>query len=289
MSAGHIRSRGKGSWELKFDAGRDPATGKRKIQYVSFRGTKREAQVKLASLIAAVGNGGYVEPSKLSVAEHVRASALTIGDRPEAISARTAQRYHQLSDGQIAPHIGARLLQKLTTLDIERWQRLTDAGRHRGQGGVAPRTVVHAHRVLSHALDDAVRHGVVPRNIAKLQPPPRVTPAKWKSSTGRDLQLLTDLRGHAMYAPAIVALFTGMRLGEILAMRWRRVDLDRKVIFVREALEETKAHGIRMKAPKSRAGRRDIGLPEIVVDALARATAATARAPHGARPREDAR
>jgi hypothetical protein len=61
MSAGHIRPRGRRSWELKFDAGRDPATGERKIQYHSFKGTKSEAKIKLAELIAAVGKGTYVE------------------------------------------------------------------------------------------------------------------------------------------------------------------------------------------------------------------------------------
>ena len=66
----------------------------------------------------------------------------------------------------------------------------------------------------------------------------------------------------------MVALFTGMRLAEVLALRWSRVDLDGKTISVREALEPTKAHGIRFKTPKSKAGRRDITLPNILVDAL---------------------
>jgi len=66
---GHIRQRGRNSFELKFDAGRDPATGKRRIQYASFKGTKREAQIKLAALITSVGAGSYVEPSKSTVAE----------------------------------------------------------------------------------------------------------------------------------------------------------------------------------------------------------------------------
>jgi hypothetical protein len=59
-------------------------------------------------------------------------------------------------------------------------------------------------------------------------------------------------------------LFTGMRVGEILVLRWLNVDLDAKVIRVREALEETKAHGIRVKVPKTKAGLRDIGLPDIL-------------------------
>ena len=57
-------------------------------------------------------------------------------------------------------------------------------------------------------------------------------------------------------------------LGEVLALRWRRVEIDKAVIQVREALEPTEAHGIRFKQPKSKAGRRDITLPDILVDAL---------------------
>jgi integrase len=76
------------------------------------------------------------------------------------------------------------------------------------------------------------------------------------------------IAGERLYAPAMVALFTGMRLGEVLALRWSRVDLDGKTIAVREALEATKAHGIRFKTPKSRAGRRHITLPDLLVDAL---------------------
>jgi integrase len=62
----------------------------------------------------------------------------------------------------------------------------------------------------------------------------------------------------------MVALFSGARLSEVLALRWSRVGLDRKVIEVREALEQTKAHGIRFKPPKSKAGRRYITLPDVV-------------------------
>jgi integrase len=257
---GHIRQRGKRSFELKFDAGRDPATGARKIQYISFKGTKREAQIKLAELIASVGKGAYVEPHKVTVAEFVRARV----DRWEAagaISARTAQRYRQLLEHQIAPHLGAKPLQKLTRLDVEEWHTTL---RH---GGLASRTIGHAHRMLSKALGDAERDGAVVKNVCKLQKAPRVTESEMVIV--QDVAGLVDkLRGERLHAPAMVALFTGMRLGEVLALRWNRVDLEGKVIMVREALEPTKAHGIRFKPPKSKAGRRDITLPDTLVDAL---------------------
>ncbi|HZO56004.1 MAG TPA: hypothetical protein VFB63_25060 [Bryobacteraceae bacterium] len=257
---GHIRQRGKQSWELKFDAGRDPATGKRKIQYHAFRGNKRAAQVKLAELIASVGQGSYVEPSKATVADFVRARV----DQWEAagnISARTAQRYRQLVENQIAPHIGAKPLQKLTRLDIEEWHATLKSG------GLAARTIGHAHRVLSKALGDAESDGAVVKNVGRLQRAPKV--AESEMVIVRDVPaVVTKIEGERLYVPAVVALSTGMRLGEILALREHRVDLDRGVIEVREALEETKANGIVFKPPKSKAGRRDITLPTIAIEAL---------------------
>ena len=82
--------------------------------------------------------------------------------------------------------------------------------------------------------------------------------------------LIADLKanGCVLYVPAMVSLFTGMRLGEVLALRWSRIDLDKKIIQVRETLEHTKAHGIRFKPPKSKAGRREVTLPDILVDVL---------------------
>ena len=80
--------------------------------------------------------------------------------------------------------------------------------------------------------------------------------------------LIEKLAGSRLRVPAMVALFTGMRLGEVLALRWSRVNLDGKVIEVREALEQTKAHGIHFKVPKSKAGRRDITLPDILAHTL---------------------
>jgi integrase len=81
--------------------------------------------------------------------------------------------------------------------------------------------------------------------------------------------LLAKLRqSERLRLPAMISLFTGMRLGEVLALRWGRIDLDKAIIQVREALEYTKAHGIRLKQPKSNAGRRDISLPDVLLDAL---------------------
>ncbi|SHN86736.1 tyrosine-type recombinase/integrase [Bradyrhizobium erythrophlei] len=264
---GHIQRRGKNSWRLKFDAGRDEKTGKRKTQFHTFRGSKREAQIKLAELVTAVDQSKYVEPNKVTVAEFVRARV----DQWEAsgnISARTAERYRELVENQIVPHIGAKLLQKLRTLDIEGWHTtLRAAGRADKKGGLAPRTIGHAHRVLGKALRDAVKNELVTKNVVADESAPKVDDDEMVIV--KDIPAFIELlRNHRLFVPAMVSLFTGLRIGELLALREGRVDLDGKVIQVREALEETKAHGIRFKAPKTKAGRRDVTLPDILVDTL---------------------
>jgi site-specific recombinase XerD len=257
--SGHIRRRGERSWELKFDLGRDPVTGKREIRYHSVKGTKRDAQAELTRLLADAQQGSYVEPTKVSVADFVRARVdqwQAAGD----ITARTAQRYRQLVENQIVPHIGTKLLQKLTRLDVEGWHTALKIG------GLAARTIGHAHRVLGKALRDAERDGLITKNVCRIQGAPKVADSE-KVIVRHVPAFVGLIRGERLYVPAVLALFTGMRLGEILALRERSLDLDTGVITVREALEETKA-GIAFKTPKSRAGRRDITLPDIAIEAL---------------------
>jgi integrase len=159
------------------------------------------------------------------------------------------------------PHLGDKTLQKLTRLDVEGWHATLRTGR------LAPRTIGHAHRVLGKALRDAEIDGLIAKNVCQLQRAPKVTESEM--AIVRDVpEFMGKLRGNRLYVLAMVALFTGMRLGETLALRWSRVDLDGKVISVREALEATKAKGIVFKAPKSKAGRRDITLPDLLVEAL---------------------
>jgi integrase len=256
---GHLLERSPGHWAIVISV-RDPATGKRKRQWHSFRGTKQEAKAERIRLLAAMNAGTAVEPSKVTVANFVRARV----DQWEAagdITAKTAQRYRQLIENQMAPHLGAKPLQKLSRLDVEAWHTVLR------NGGLAARTIRQAHRVLGKALSEAERDTLVAKNVCRQQRAPKV--AHSEMTIVQDVPGFVDrLRGSRLYILATVALFTGMRLGEILALRWSRIDLDRGVVEVREALEETKAFGVRFKAPKSKAGRRDVTLPDILVDVL---------------------
>ena len=258
--SGHVRQRGKrGQWYAVIESGE---AGKRKRVWHRLPGVsgKREAEKACAALITKQAEGSYVEPSKVGVADFVRARV----DQWEAagnITARTAQRYRQLTENQIASHLGTKALQKLSRLDIEGWHTALR------NGGLAARTIGHAHRVLGKALRDAEKDNLIVRNATKLQRAPKV--ADEEMVIVRDVPaMVARLTGFRLRVPCMIALFTGMRLGEILALRWSRVDLDTKIIQVREALEQTKACGIRLKPAKTKAGRRDITLPDVLVDVL---------------------
>ncbi|MGB8072997.1 MAG: hypothetical protein WCF55_09135 [Pseudolabrys sp.] len=131
---GNITKRGEKSWRLKFDSGVHE-TGKHEIQYHTVRGTKKEAQAKLVELIASVNKGSFVESNKETVGAFVSARI----DQWEAagdITVRTAARYRELYENQIAPHLGAKVLQKLKPLDIEKWHTiLRTKGRADGRAG----------------------------------------------------------------------------------------------------------------------------------------------------------
>ena len=209
---GHIRERSPGHWAIVID-GRDPATGRRKRRWHSFAGTKRQAQVKCAELVAVASKGDYIEKSKATVADFVRAR-ISQWEAAGDISARTAERQRQLLAHQIAPHLGAKVLRKLRPLDIEAWHTAL-------RDSVSARTIGHAHRVLSKALREAAKNDLVSRNVCKEQAAPKIEGVE--QAIVRDIPaLVTALQGWRYGTVAMIALFAGLRLGEVLALRWNR-------------------------------------------------------------------
>jgi integrase len=155
---GNITRRGRESWRIRFDVA--DGSGKRKQQTVTVRGTKRQAEAKLAELLASVSKGTFVEPSKLTVAELVRAR-LAQWIASGKISDKTAERYGELIEHQIAPFIGGKMVQRLKPADIEAWHSALRTGGRKNGGALSARTIGHAHRVPGQgpARCGEVRHG----------------------------------------------------------------------------------------------------------------------------------
>jgi integrase len=133
---------------------------------------------------------------------------------------------------------------------------------------LAARTIGHVHRVLHRALGHATGWDVVAHNIAARVSPPRVSHREIEILTPAQVKvILATARNRRIYPIATLALATGMRRGELLALRWQDVDLDQAKITVARSLEQTKA-GLRFKEPKTAHGRRTISLPATAVTEL---------------------
>jgi integrase len=262
--SGHIHRRGKNSWRLKFDIGADPLTGARRIRYHTFRGTKRDAEIKLAGLITENSKGQYIDTSKMTVADFIERWKRDWAE--SHVSAKTFERYAELLRNHVVAHIGDVQLQKLRAIHINELYGALLRGKDRK--ALAARTVGHVHRVLHRALGHANRWGLVQQNVAALVTPPRVASTEIELLTPAQVQtVLERLEGRSVFPIFMLALATGMRRGELLALRWCDVDLDGAVLRVERSLEQTKA-GLRFKSPKTRHGRRSITLPPSAVAVL---------------------
>jgi integrase len=259
---GNITKRGKSSWRLKLDV--DKAAGSRKTTFKTIRGSRKDAERELAKLISATHDGTFVEASNLTVADHLRAWL----SGAHSLAGKTVERYCQLAEQQIYPHIGTIPLQRLKPHHIADWQAmLLQTG---GAGGkpLGARTVGHAHRVLHRALARAVEAELIARNVCTIIRAPKAEAVEIESlRSDRIATVLQALQGHPLQAIATLALSSGARRGEILGLAWGHVDLDAATLRIERGLEQTRA-GLRFKAPKTKSGKRTISLPPTAVAAL---------------------
>lgn len=263
---GHIFRRSKTSWTIKHDIAPDPETGRRRTRQVAVKGTKRDAERELTRILGEIERGGYVEPTRMTVGEWL---VLWLSDyAPSKVSAKTLERYAEILHAHLRPALGAIRLRDLTPDQVQAfYNRSLASGRLDGQGGLSPQTVKHHHRLLSQALRRAKRSGHIDRNVCELVDPPTVERRDMAILDNAETsRLLRATEGRRIYMPILLALWTGMRRGEVLALKWRNVDLTRAELRVVQSLEQTR-EGLRFKAPKSGRGRV-IALSASIVQAL---------------------
>jgi integrase len=265
---GHLRERSPGNWAIVLDVGeRDPRTGKKKRKWHSFKGTKREAQNECSRLITALSVGSYVEPTKQTVADFLNEWLTFI--RP-SVAPKTHERYTEICRKGLAPLMGDVTLAKLKTDRIDSgFTKALTVNRARAGKPLAPRTVHHYRRVLIKAMNQAVTWERLAKNPARATTPPKVERKRMLAyDATQTAALLAAMRPTRMFIPTLLAVMCGMRRGEILALRWRNVELgdNRRQIAIVESAEQTK-EGVRYKEPKS--GRaRTIALSLTVLNEL---------------------
>lgn len=265
---GHIKKRSKGSWTIVLALGRDPATGKRKQQWVTVRGTRRDAERKLAELQHQIDTGAFVKRTKLTLGafleQWLRDYAAT------NVWPRTFEGYRTVVRSQLVPKLGNIALAELRPSHLQAYyaKALTN-GRVDGKpGGLSARSVVNHHRVLSEALTHAVKWGLVARNVANAVDPPKPTRVEMKALDADGVRRLLEAAQGTPYHPMMhLAIYTGMRRSEILGLRWMDVDFNMATVSVAQALHRLRDGRIVFQEPK-RQSRRLLDLGPTAVLAL---------------------
>jgi integrase len=267
---GHIRERTPGAWEVRYSLGTNPATGKRRVATATVRGTRKEAERELRRLLLTVDTNEHVGSSQMTTREWLTAWLRVVRDE---VSPKSHERYCEIVFGFLVPELGALLLARLAPTHIQTaYTKWATEGRRDGKlGGLSPRTRRHIHRILRASLGRAVEQQVISRNPAdvfKKRLPKVERKDMMTLTTEQSTRLLDAIKHTRVFWPVLLALTTGMRRGEILALRWRNVELERGTLRVVESLEQTMA-GLRFKAPKTEKSR-GIVLPSFTVDELRR-------------------
>jgi integrase len=236
------------------------ADGNRRRESHTVRGSLEQAKEKRAQLLSDKSKGEYVGRSDQRLDDYLE-SWLTW--KRSRVSDRTWERYASLLRGSVIPKLGRLHLQDLTPQHLDEFYAacLRDEAGQRKKSRLSPTTVHHRHVALKMALRRAVELGTLVRNPADFTSPPRPDRPQMRVLNETEVGcLLRALDGTPAELVGFLALMTGARLGELLALRWCDLDLDAQVMYVRQTLVEHLggAHGgtwYSFKEPKSGKGR----------------------------------
>jgi len=251
---GTICQREDGRWVAAVSLG----DGRRKWLYGK---TRQEVGEKLTVTLRARQQGLPVAEGRETLAVYL--ARWLDGVRP-SLRARTWERYEQILRVHVVPDVGKIPLARLTPQQVQRLYA------SRLNAGSSPMTVRHVHAVLHRALEQAVRWGLVARNVVGLTEPPRAARYEWMTlDETQTRRFLEESAGDRLDGLYVLAITTGMRQGELLALRWSDVDLERGFLQVRATLERS-SEGVVIAEPKTKSSRRRVTLTKAAVGALRR-------------------
>lgn len=283
MAKGRIEKRHKSSYTLVIDEGIDQETGERKRWSKSVKtNDEEEAQRQLDIILGEIANKTFIKSPNLTVDQYFNTWLKT----PEAkrLAPKTFTSYKKCIDLRIVPWIGNVKIGDLTRSHLKSfYQRIYDEGRlaggekdsKKGQP-VGKRTVLYHHQVIRRILNHAVYEDeILSKNVAN-----KITilePADQEFDEDADLvkvftaEQITALERHTVdtdyYALVALALRTGMRRGELLALTWDCVDFDKSTIFLKRSISYTPEEGLKYKSTKNK-NKRIVEVTSEVLDIL---------------------
>jgi integrase len=241
------------SYRIAVSIGRDPVTKKPRHIYETFK-RKGDADKRLNELVRRRENGMLFAPSRDSLGSYLENWLRDIV-KPN-LSPRTVEGYESIINKHIIPaKVGKIPLTQLKPPDIQGYYS------DKLQSGLSNRTVLHHAMCLHGALRNAVKTGLVPFNICDATTPPKAVKKEMQIMNEKEMQIFLELARNTRYHTLFyLALFTGMRRGELLGLKWSDIDLLGMQISVNRSLYQLANGEIIITKPKTNKSRRLISL-----------------------------
>jgi len=244
-------------YEARYTAGFNPGTGKQIQRSITDKSKKVVAQ-KLKTAVAAIDAGTYKAPCKMTVAQWLD---IWVAEYLNSVKPLTKHNYNKQVQKHLKPALGAARLETLDTHTIQRFYNSLIAS------GLSPKTVKNVHGILHCALQQAIACDYISRNPADACKLPKVIKPEIKPLEPEEIaRLLKEAERDDYCNLFIVAMFTGMRQGELLGLAWECVDFQTGIITVKQQLQ-CKDGNYFLETPKSGKNRTILPAP-IVMDAL---------------------
>jgi integrase len=222
--------------------------------------TRKEAADKLAKALADRASGYTFDTENMTVGEYLD-RWLDVSDRG-SIRTSTYERHEQIVRLHLKPALGRVKLSKLTPAHVQGLYR------DKLDSGLSSATVQKIHTVLHKALTQALKWTMIPHNVSDAVKAPRPAPEEMHPLSPEEARKLIEAaHGDKLEALYVLAVHTGMRQGELLALRWEDVDLNEGIIRIRHTLARSGGR-IALGEPKTKRSRHPVHLTGAAVEAL---------------------
>jgi len=268
---GNIRKRKDGRWEGRYTAGYDAKTGKRIIKNVLGK-TQAQVKEKLQAAIAECQGLDVSRSEECTVTTWLR-TWYELYAEPNVRTA-TANRYELMIERYTIPRIGSIKLKKLTTRHLQKlYKELLDSGRiHVGSNqpqGLGTTTVHSVHLMLHAALERAVKERLIPRNPTEDCVPPKPRKVEMQILPAQDMHAyLEAAKARDLLPMFYLELVSGLRKGELVALRWDDLDIQSNTISVSKQYVRNPDGSLELTRPKTENSVRLVSIPQTAVDLL---------------------
>lgn len=254
---GSVFQKGK-TWYYVFDLPRDPATGKRRQKKKGGFPTEGAAWDACTEEIVKVNRGLYIEEDKITVGEYLSMYLEHIHPNYKPTAYDTER---TIIEARIVPAIGQVKMQKLTPLAITQFYTKL-------RQKYSSEYVKNIHATLRRALRQAYVWDILPANIMEKVRSPKVERKEMLFWTkDQCMHFLRVAKGHRHFIVYALAIYTGMRRGEVLGLRWKDIDFEKKTLTVVQTVNHISS-GVIIQTPKTRTSNRQIAIGDTLLKHL---------------------